>query len=192
MALIVDAPKHSSRAKEVAELKLLPGIAAEDIPPTLQAIYALLESSKFNGLHFACHGEYQAQNPDQSALWFEGRQPLRPNDIVGKKRMFGREHPLVFLNACETGQSGVSLTGIGGWARAFVKAGAAGFLGSLWEAQDESAYRFALAFYGYLLNGKTVAEAVRLARKDIRKAGDPTWLSYTVYAHPLARLERKV
>lgn len=192
MALIVDAPKHGARAKEVIDLKQLPGIAAEDISPTLEAVYALLESRSFTGLHFACHGEYEIKNPDQSPLWLEGRQPLRPNDIVGKKRTFGREQPLVFLNACETGQSGVALTGVGGWARAFVKAGAAGFLGSLWEAQDESAYHFALAFYGYLLDGKTVAEAVRLARRDIRKAGDPTWLSYTVYANPLARLEQKV
>jgi hypothetical protein len=46
----------------------------------------------------------------------------------------------------------------------------------------------AVAFYGHLLEGKTVAEATRLARRSIRRAGDPMWLSYTVYANPLARL----
>jgi CHAT domain-containing protein len=124
-------------------------------------------------------------------LWLQDDQPLRPSDIVGKKCTFARVGPLVFLNACETGQMGLSLTGSGGWARAFVKAGVGSFVGSLWEAQDESAYHFAEMFYQQLLEGKTVANATRIARRAIRKAGDPTWLSYTVYANPLARIEQR-
>ncbi len=188
MALVVAASDLSAAADEAAALRRLPGVEVKDVSPSLLDIYGLLEKGGFQGLHFACHGEYDRQNPDQSVVLLEAGQRFRPNDIAGKKRTFGHDEPLVFLNACETGRAGLSLTGLGGWAKAFIGAGAGGFVGSTWEAHDESAYNFAVAFYGYLLGGETVAEAARLARREIRRAGDPTWLSYTVYANPLARL----
>jgi hypothetical protein len=188
MALVVAASDLSAAADEAAALRKLPGVEVRDVSPSLLDVYDLLERGGFQGLHFACHGEYDRQTPDQSMVLLEAGQRFRPNDIAGKKRAFGRDEPLVFLNACETGRAGLSLTGLGGWAKAFIGAGAGGFVGSTWAAQDESAYKFAVAFYSYLLEGETVAEAARLARREIRRAGDPTWLSYTVYANPLARL----
>jgi len=188
LALVVAASDLPSTVEEAEALRRLPGVQVQDIPPSLLDVYDLLETGGFNCLHFACHGEYDRRNPDQSAVLLEGGQRFRPNDIAGKKRTFGRDEPLIFLNACETGRAGFALTGLGGWARAFIGAGAGGFVGSIWEAHDESAYKFAVAFYGHLLEGKTVAEAAKLARRSIRRAGDPTWLSYTVYANPLARL----
>jgi len=188
LALVVAASDLASALDEAEALRQLPGIQIRDVPPSLLDIYDLLETGGFDGLHLACHGEYDRRNPDQSVILLEGGQRLRPNDIAGKKRAFGRDEPLIFFNACETGRAGMSLTGLGGWARAFIGAGAGGFVGSTWEAHDESAYGFAVAFYRRLLEGKTVAEAARLARQAIKRAGDPTWLSYTVYANPLARL----
>jgi len=188
LALVLATPDLPATVDEAEAIKKLPGIRVRDVPPLLSTVYKLLELGGFDGLHFACHGEYNQRNPDQSILLLEGKQRFRPNDITGDKRAFGRDRPLVFLNACETGRAGLSLTGLGGWARAFVQAGAGVFVGSMWEANDESACKFAIAFYRHLLDGKTVAEAARLARQSIKRAGDPTWLSYTVYANPLARL----
>jgi hypothetical protein len=188
LALVVAASDLSAAEDEAEALRKLPGIEVKDIAPSLLDVYDLLETGGFQGVHFACHGEYDRQNPDQSIVLLEAGQRFRPNDIAGKKCTFGRDEPLVFLNACETGRAGLSLTGLGGWAKAFIAAGAGGFVGSTWQAHDESAYRFAVAFYRQLLEGETVAEAARLARGAIRRAGDPTWLSYTVYANPLARL----
>lgn len=191
LALVVAASDLTSTVEEAEALRQLPGVEVKDVPPSLLDVYDLLETGGFDGLHFACHGEYDRRNPDQSIVLLEGGQRFRPNDIAGKKRTFGRDEPLVFLNACETGRGGFALTGLGGWARAFIQAGAGGFIGSIWEAHDKSAYKFAVAFYRNLLAGMTVAEATRAARRSIRRAGDPTWLSYTVYANPLARLAVK-
>jgi hypothetical protein len=189
LGLIMATSDIELTASEAAEIKQLFGDRAKDVSPVSEAVFQLLKTGGFSGLHFACHGEYNAKDPDWSSLYLEEGATLCPIDIDGDKLIFGRDHPLVFLNACETGQGGYALTGMGGWAEAFIRrAKSSGFVGSIWEANSESAYKFAVQFYRHLLEGKTVAEAARLARQSIKRAGDPTWLSYTVYANPLARL----
>lgn len=47
--------------------------------------------------------------------------------------------PLVFLNACQVGRAGYSLTGLGRFARAFLSIKAGGFVGTLWSIGDTSA-----------------------------------------------------
>jgi hypothetical protein len=189
LGLIVATSGLESAESEAAGIRQLFGDKAEDVSPSGEAVYQLLKTGGFSGLHFACHGEYNAKEPDWSNLLLNEGATLCPIDVDGDKLVFGKDRPFVFLNACETGQGGYALTGMGGWAEAFVRrANSSGFVGSIWEAHDESAYKFAVAFYRNLLDGKTVAEAARLARRSIKRAGDPTWLSYTVYANPLARL----
>lgn len=190
MGLIVATAGLAATESEAAALKGLFGDKAKDIPPSGEAVYQLLKTGGFSGLHFACHGEYNAKDPDWSSLHLAEGCTLCPIDVDGDNLVFGKDRPLVFLNACETGQGGYALTGMGGWAEAFIRrANGSGFIGSIWEANDESAYEFAVAFYRHLLAGRTVAEAARLARMEIKRAGDPTWLSYTIYANPLARLD---
>ncbi|MFC0251946.1 CHAT domain-containing protein [Massilia consociata] len=96
--------------------------------------------------------------------------------------------PIVFLNACKAGRAGYKLTGIGGFAQAFLRAGAGAFVGTLWSVGDEPAFTFGKTFYDALLSGQSVPHATTLAREAAREAGDATWLAYVVYAHPHARL----
>ena len=42
--------------------------------------------------------------------------------------------------------------------------------------------------YTALLKGSTVAESTYAGRMAARQAGDPTWLAYSVYSHPNARV----
>ena len=58
----------------------------------------------------------------------QGGDRLKPENLSGRTANLGRPHPLVFLTACQIGQSGIAFTGMGGWAIRFLKAGAAGFL----------------------------------------------------------------
>ena len=78
---------------------------------------------------------------------------------------------------------------IGGWARRFLEAGAASFVGAYWSVYDTPAYDFSKAFYGGVLSGKPIGQAVQEARAAIKPAGDRTWLAYVVYADPLAALQ---
>jgi len=141
--------------------------------------------------HFACHGDFDYTRPDESVLKLQG-DSLRPSQIVGPMRTgVAHSKPLVFLNACHTGQTGFSLTNMGGWAARFVRAGASAFIGSLWEVNDELAALFAIRFYTDLLAGQTLGDAFHAARVHIRKEdrANPTWLAYTLYADPNGRVK---
>jgi CHAT domain-containing protein len=127
-------------------------------------------------------------NPDRSAIYLEGQEPFTPEDLSGVATNLRQGRPLVFLNACQIGRGGMSLTGIGGWAKRFVDAGAGAFIGAYWSVYDQPAADFAKALYGNLFGGMTIGQAVRDARAQIRPAGDATWLAYTVLADPLATL----
>ena len=76
------------------------------------------------------------------------------------------------------------------WAQAFVKAGAGAFIGSLWAVRSSSARTFAETFYTQFVDE---AQPLGLATLAARRAitdddGDPTWLAYTVYGNPAAKV----
>lgn len=143
--------------------------------------------------HFACHGDFDTQAPNNSPLILQDRYFLRPNDLVGPAQTRLRtDRPLVFLNACRVGQGGLALTGLGGWAATLVghcRVGA--LIAPLWSVHDGAARHFAEAFYTACRQaGMTLGEAVWQARVATRNAfpDDTTWLAYSLYAHPNARL----
>ncbi len=180
--------------EEVAFVEQLDHLRADIIPlaPFSERLQVLdwLEHGEFSVLHFACHGQFDATLPDDSAIMLSGG-PLRPSDIQAR---FGgqRPRPLIFINACYGAQAGFSFTGLGGWADRFVKHARVGaFVGAMWEVNDALALRFAQRFYKALLQeGRTVAEAFRQAREDVRQAApyNSTWLAYVLYADPESRL----
>ena len=139
-------------------------------------------------MHFACHGSFDPEEHEQSIIYLEGGDKLKSRDIAGERRNFGKDRPFVFINACQTGRADFSLVGIGSWADKFVNAKSSGFLGSSWEVNDGLAYRFSESFYSALRRGDTIGEAMKEARTEIRGEPDPTWLAYTLYADPLARV----
>jgi len=97
--------------------------------------------------------------------------------------------PVIFLNACRTAGLAATYNGLDGWAEAFMQAGAGAFVGSLWSVTDGAAREFAQEFYHQLREGLPLGEAVTAARGSAAsQPGDPTWLAYTVYGDPSARL----
>jgi len=197
-ALACLAPSDSGLAAAQHELELLMELlrhhALEDRSPsafTRKRVLDLLESGEYDWLHAAAHGNFMPETPDaDSALWLEDRAPLTPETFVGpaiEDHIYERRPRFVF-NACHTGREAWALTQLGGWPNRLIASGAGLFMGPLWTVKDSSAYTFAEAFYESLLEGTTVARAVRQARMLTRQSGDPTWLAYSVYAHPNARV----
>lgn len=81
-------------------------------------------------------------------------------------------------------------TKLDGWAEKFLRAGAAAFIGSLWEVSDSMAREFAQELYGCLVAGEPLGMAVMAARRAVAtEPGDPTWLAYAVYGDPQARID---
>ena len=98
--------------------------------------------------------------------------------------------PVVVLNACQVGQAGELLTTVGGFAKAFLDAGASAFVSCLWSVHQEPSRIFVEKLYEELLDGTPMATASARAREAARKAGDATWLAFVVYSRPDAVLVR--
>jgi CHAT domain-containing protein len=149
----------------------------------------LLESGQYDWLHVAAHGNFYLEYPDgHTPVWLEDGLPLTPDVFVGPRieSHIRRERPAFVLNACHAGRQGWALTGLGGWANRLISLGAGLFIGPQWTVTDGPAKEFARVFYEELLTGQPAAEALRRARLAARREGDPTWLAYSLYAHPNA------
>ena len=190
--IAVIAPRDSELPQAEGEcedlLRLADGTTrqAARIPAKLADLLESFSQGKYDGWHFTGHGFHRDSAPDLDGIWLEEQEELNPIHLSGKSKKMGLPRPLVFLNACSSGQSGMSLTGIGGWAPHFLKAGAGACIGTLWPIDDQPARDFARAFYASFTTGIPMAEAVFVARQAIRSEGNPTWLAYTAFAHPLA------
>ncbi len=183
---------------------------ATPVRPHHREVLAALRDDDFDLLHFAGHGRASTSDIADAQVLLEGHsehgvyveEPLRASVV---RHNFDRTgsgyspadgsadgsadgHPVVVVNACQAGRLGHRLSTIGGFAEAFVLGGAGAFVGCLWSVGDVPARAFVEEFYLHLLEGRTVAEATVAGREKARSAGDATWLAYTVYAHPRARL----
>lgn len=167
------------------------GISVGEPLRTRSAVLQLTKSGATQVLHLAAHGNFNAQNADDSELILED-EALRPSDLSGERSAALRRHrPLVFLNVCHGAQADFSLTGLGGWADKLIGIiGVSAFVGALWEIHDELAAQFATHFYDNLMAGQTLSAACHAARLLIRERepANPTWLAYTLYADPNAKV----
>lgn len=111
-------------------------------------------------LHLACHGLFRTDNPMFSALklhdgWLTAIEVM-DLEVQGA---------LVTLSACESGRSQVIVGDeIVGLTRAFLGAGAATLLVTLWLVQDETTARLMAMWYQHLGKGMERAAALRAAQ----------------------------
>lgn len=194
------APGDSGLKAAIAEAQFIHSLAANgaaDVSPqqaTRDAVIGLFEGEQPVSLwHFACHSNYNDAFPDRSPLYLENNGTLSPDDLVPSKigRRLGTDRPLVFLNACRAGGLGLGLIGMAGWAKRLIEYRTGAIIAPLWTVSDEPARQFAQAFYEHARRpGCTLAQAVRQARQTIRRQfpNDPTWLAYSLFAHPNAIL----
>lgn len=117
-------------------------------------------------LHLACHGNFDAAHPEQSAITLADGA-LTMADILELRL----DADLVTLSCCETGVSktrpGDELIGL---TRAFIYAGTPSVLVSLWAVDDISTGMLMMAFYQRLRAGAGKAAALRTAQQTVRTA----------------------
>jgi CHAT domain len=147
-----------------------------------------LKTEGYDLIHFSSHGKHDDGMPLYSVIELEEGRKIRPESIVGMATKFGASHPIVFLNTCQSGAQGFSLTGVQSWVRKFLDSGASAFIGTLWSVSDETALKFTQELYTELSKGVTIGEAVRTARKNCKKFGDPSWLAYEFYGQPNVKI----
>jgi len=140
-----------------------------------------LDLSQYRILHFATHGQFNAQQPELSSLVLSlvDRDGQTIAGFVGLSDIYNLRAPvdLVVLSACSTALGKeVRGEGLVGLTRGFMYAGASSVLASLWKVDDEATAELMKRFYGNLLQGgMTPAEALRAAQNSIRR--EPQWSS---------------
>jgi hypothetical protein len=191
----LDSAKLPAVEKERLALSSIVGAGREivDAPRSLDALRQAMEGGGFDIWHFAGEGTGSAKgDPDTRGLRLEDYVTLAGEDLLALRGRWRSERPLVFLNACRTGLSGDSFGPARGLPIRFLEAGAGAVLATLWEVSDAFASVFAIGFYKRALTGSSIAKAVRKARLAARmeRPGDPSWLAYVLFAHPLSSLSR--
>jgi CHAT domain-containing protein len=129
----------------------------------------------FDILHVAAHARADAAFPERSAIFLAPGDPaedgwLQPGEIA-RLDLRGR---LVVLSACDSAE-GPLLSGEGpsSLARAFFAAGARSVVATRWPLRDDDAAFMMERFYTALGSGRSVAAALRQARRDAMAAGLP-------------------
>ncbi|NEQ64495.1 MAG: CHAT domain-containing protein [Symploca sp. SIO2D2] len=172
---------------------------AQSIEAKLSKVRKHLESRSIDLLHFAGHGQADQGDITKSQLELQGY--MEGNEHVpdylsstvvrqhAKLNSVDKNKPLIVLNACQIGREGYTLTGIGGFAEAFLQSGAGAFVGPLWSVLDSPARMFTETLYLGLKEGLTLSEASIKAREKASELGDATWLAYAVYGHPDLKID---
>jgi hypothetical protein len=194
--------------------------SARPVPPFEDSLRRLLSKpGAFDLLHLACHGHARMDNLSNAQLILQ-RDFVRGRYVTESLKWevaqqfanlaTDENRPMIVLNACQTGRVGYApqsgarkaprrilsgradyrMSGLGGFARAFIEKGAGAFVGTLWNIGDNPARTFIETLYTQLLDGSTLAQATVKAREKARLAGDATWLAYVVYGHPHMKLVR--
>jgi hypothetical protein len=198
--LIPDYEHPDSRLPSAqAEIPFLESkFSAQPLEPDINVIRRLLRNPDTVDLfHFSGHGLAKTAGAVEAKIMLsdsfaEGQRFMQANDVKQHAQMDGEEsRPLVTLNACQVGRAGWRLSSLGGFADAFLDAGAGVFVGSLWSVGDAPAKDFSEGFYKALLGKKSLSEAATAGRVAAQKAKEGTWLAYVVYGYPHATLKVK-
>ena len=130
-------------------------------------------------LHLACHGQFRSDNPMFSALHLVDG-PFTVQDVETLQLPQG----VVVLSACESGVATASKGDeVIGLVRAFLIAGAARVVASLWSVDDKVTSEFMAVFYASLRAGAAPAAALRSAQLEVMKTHPHPfhWAAFTAY-----------
>jgi CHAT domain-containing protein len=129
---------------------------------------------EFRYLHFATHGEFNAEAPLKSALLLSKDAQNDGLLTVDKLYSLRLDADLVTLSACETGLGKIANgDDVVGLTRGFLYAGTSTIVASLWQVDDQATSYLMTRFYDNLKQSDK-REALRRAQLDTRKK----------YAHP--------
>ncbi|PZV06495.1 MAG: hypothetical protein DCF22_23750 [Leptolyngbya sp.] len=144
---------------------------------TSQSLASKVNSTGFNVVHLATHGQFSSQAKDTFILAADGPMNVTQLDSLLRSRnqVSSGAIELLVLSACQTAEGDSRATlGLAGVA---VKAGARSTLASLWQIDDRSTALLMGEFYRELANSKvTKAEALRRAQVMLLK-------QYPNYSH---------
>jgi CHAT domain-containing protein/tetratricopeptide (TPR) repeat protein len=124
-------------------------------------------------LHFATHAVIDAENPDRSRILLAADSSRAP-EYLFQSEVYDlnlRGVDLVTVSACDTARGKmVRGEGILAFSQAFLAAGAAATVTSLWKVADGPTMSLMQTFYYFLARGETKSEALRDAKLQFFKS----------------------
>jgi hypothetical protein len=146
-----------------------------------------LESGKYDVLHYAGHTSFYPDDPMESGIICAGHRVLSGSELSTVHNL----PAVVFFNSCESARVG-SRTRRGaeglarniGLAETLLRGGVANYVGTHWVVEDLAAPAFMKAFYGALLNGQSMGDAISNGRHAVRKLKSRDWADYIHYGSP--------
>lgn len=166
---------------------------AESIDLTSDEVLNFLRHGSAQAVHFACHGTMSVKTPFKSELIMEDHPAsITPPNISAYEVEIGlgAHHPMIFLNACQSGSTGTSLSLVSGFPAAFLKAGASAVICPLWTVDDEQANVIATIFYeaAFEQSGITLGEIMQRIHQRWETEQHLTYLAYVLYGDPQTRV----
>jgi CHAT domain-containing protein/tetratricopeptide (TPR) repeat protein len=152
----------------------------------LQQLSVNNELEKYPMIHFACHGYFNREHPDESGLVLF-LADNDPNLTIPEIAALDINARMVILSACETGLSEKMYgQGMIGLVRAFMVAGAVNVGVSLWKINDFTTVPFMESLYQKaLIDKKPFREAYKEVKEIFRSSKYESlpyyWAAFTMY-----------
>lgn len=140
---------------------------------------ALLAHARY--IHFATHSLLDEATISRSCLLLAPGTGANDDGLLRMSEVFDLHlhAELVVLSACQTARGRLYRgEGVRGLTRAFLYAGAASVMVSLWDVEDRSTADLMQNFYEYLAQGTSKTEALRAAQLAVRRSRN------RAYRHP--------
>ena len=157
---------------------------------TRAALLEEFKSGKYDVIHYAGHAYFDAEDRSRSGIICHNRQILSGAHLAGIAKL----PALLFFNACESARvrrgakkrdPSLSIKERSnrnvGLAEAFMRGGAANYVGTYWPVGDDSAATFAEIFYKDLVLGKSIGKALQNGRHAVRELKSIDWADYIHY-----------
>ena len=126
-------------------------------------------------LHFSTHAVADEENPDRSRMLLAPDSPGAGFDYLFEEEasnlnLHGVD--LVTVSACDTARGKlIRGEGVQAFSRAFLEAGSAATITSLWQVPDRPTADFMKQFYRFLAQGQAKAQALRSAKLEFLRSG---------------------
>lgn len=132
-------------------------------------------------VHFSTHAVVDDENPDRSRILLASDSPAAANDYLFEAEVYDLDLKgvdLATISACDTARGKlIRGEGIEAFSRAFLAAGSAATVTSLWRVPDQPTADFMTQLYYFIAQGQSKAEALRSAKLRFLR-------SQTVLAQP--------
>jgi CHAT domain-containing protein/tetratricopeptide (TPR) repeat protein len=159
-------PSSADEVKGIA--RLLPGRSEVHLGVDARKHDLLVHSPGVSLLHFSTHAIVDPENPDRSRILMAPDSAAAPFDYIFQQEVYGldlRGVDLVTVSACDTARGKmIRGDGVQAFSQAFLAAGAAATVTSLWRVEDRPTADFMQQMYYFLAQGQSKSEALRSAK----------------------------